>query len=109
LNNTFVNTIVTALHESQWTLLLQRIGVDAMIYLLTQASMFVSLPNGCLCQMTGPLLLHVAPKPECERAAEYSNKRKRSTTDNGLSDRLLKRMKIASTAGPKQPIFKLHM
>ncbi|KAJ4477297.1 hypothetical protein J3R30DRAFT_3212875, partial [Lentinula aciculospora] len=61
LNNSFVNTIVTAMQGLQWKLLLQRIGVDAMIYLLTQTSMFVSLPNGCLCQMTGPLLLHTVP------------------------------------------------
>ncbi|KAJ4494818.1 hypothetical protein C8J55DRAFT_387945, partial [Lentinula edodes] len=61
LNNLFVNTIVTALQRLEWNLLLQRIGVDAMIYLLTQTSMFVSLPNGCLCQMTGPLLLHAIP------------------------------------------------
>ncbi|KAF9061333.1 hypothetical protein BDP27DRAFT_1163730, partial [Rhodocollybia butyracea] len=57
ISNPFVNTIITALQGPEWALLLQRIGVDAMIHLLTKTSVFVSLPNGCLCQMTGPLLL----------------------------------------------------
>ncbi|KAJ3766420.1 hypothetical protein FB446DRAFT_653838 [Lentinula raphanica] len=108
LHNTFVNTIVTALQEPQWTSLLQRIGVDAMIHLLTRTSMFTSLPNGCLCQMTGPILLHVIPKSECERIAECSNKRKRPNIDNGPSDRSLKRIKISCTASAQPPIFKLR-
>jgi hypothetical protein len=38
------------------------IGEDAMIHLLTETSIFVSLPNGCLCQITGEPLIHISPK-----------------------------------------------
>ncbi|KAI0300909.1 hypothetical protein BC826DRAFT_890160, partial [Russula brevipes] len=53
VNNFFVNTIVTALQEPDWERLLGRIGESAMLHLLTQASIFVPLPNECLCQLTG--------------------------------------------------------
>jgi hypothetical protein len=33
-----------------------------MIHLLTETSIFVSLPNGCLCQITGEPLIHISPK-----------------------------------------------
>jgi hypothetical protein len=32
-----------------------------MLYLLTETSIFVSLPNQCLCQMTGEPLIHIVP------------------------------------------------
>ncbi|KAF9267885.1 hypothetical protein L218DRAFT_855125, partial [Marasmius fiardii PR-910] len=51
--NEFANTLVTALYTPEWGILLQRIGRQAMTHLLTMTSIFVSLPNGCLCQMTG--------------------------------------------------------
>ncbi|KAF9052479.1 hypothetical protein BDZ89DRAFT_905332, partial [Hymenopellis radicata] len=54
-----VNTIATALGNKEWSILLQRIGVDVMFHLLTQTSIFISLPNECLCQMTGPPLIHI--------------------------------------------------
>ncbi|KAJ8072353.1 Telomerase reverse transcriptase [Marasmius tenuissimus] len=53
VTNVFVNTLVTALQGSEWSLLLKRIGMQAMLHLLTRTSLFLSLPNGCLCQMTG--------------------------------------------------------
>ncbi|KXN91623.1 hypothetical protein AN958_12475 [Leucoagaricus sp. SymC.cos] len=56
--NISVNTIVTALLGPEWEALLRRIGVATMLHLLTETSIFISLPNGCLCQMTGePLSL----------------------------------------------------
>ncbi|KIK10192.1 hypothetical protein K443DRAFT_61217, partial [Laccaria amethystina LaAM-08-1] len=53
ITNFFVNTVITTLQEPQWDLLLRRIGVDAMLHLLTDTSLFLSLPNGCFCQVTG--------------------------------------------------------
>ncbi|KAI0663882.1 hypothetical protein C8Q70DRAFT_885740, partial [Cubamyces menziesii] len=53
LTNYFVNTMVTAMQAPHWETLLQRIGEDAMLHLLVDTSLFVSLPNDCLCQMTG--------------------------------------------------------
>ncbi|TBU41939.1 hypothetical protein BD309DRAFT_1039323 [Dichomitus squalens] len=53
--------MVTALQAQEWETLLQRVGEDAMFHLLTETSVFVSLPNGCLCQMTGDPVLHMKP------------------------------------------------
>ncbi|TFK45862.1 hypothetical protein OE88DRAFT_1610977, partial [Heliocybe sulcata] len=54
ISNTHVNTIALALQAPEWEMLLQRlIGADAMFYLLTGTSVFVALPNDCLCQVTG--------------------------------------------------------
>ena len=39
-----------------------RIGESAMLHLLTEASIFVPLPNECLCQLTGmPLVFLPSP------------------------------------------------
>jgi hypothetical protein len=82
VNNFFVNTNVTALQGSDWERLLRRfvlppvkdflfvtharhwirIGECAMFHLLTEASIFVPLPNECLCQLTGmPLVFRTSP------------------------------------------------
>lgn len=40
-----------------------RIGEDIMFHLLTELSIFVPLPNDCLCQVTGEPILHMkAPR-----------------------------------------------
>ncbi|KAI1796871.1 hypothetical protein LXA43DRAFT_491424 [Ganoderma leucocontextum] len=67
LTNYFVNTMVTALQAQEWETLLQRIGEDAMFHLLTETSIFASLPNGCLCQMTGDPVLHMKPPVSAPR------------------------------------------
>ena len=38
-----------------------RVGEDVVFHLLTETSIFASLPNGCLCQMTGDPVLHLKP------------------------------------------------
>ena len=40
---------------------LYRVGEDVMFHLLAETSMFASLPNGCLCQLTGDPILHMRP------------------------------------------------
>ncbi|KAJ7455325.1 hypothetical protein B0H11DRAFT_1739971, partial [Mycena galericulata] len=57
LVNLHVNTNVTALHAPEWEVLLQRIGTDAMLHLLTDTSLFIALPNECLCQLVGEPIL----------------------------------------------------
>jgi len=37
------------------------IGEDAMLHLLTETHIFVSLPNDCLCQMTGEPIIYTVP------------------------------------------------
>ncbi|CDO70652.1 hypothetical protein BN946_scf184756.g19 [Trametes cinnabarina] len=61
LVNYFVNTIVTALQAPEWESLLNRIGEEAVFHLLTETSIFVSLPNGCLCQVTGDPIVNIRP------------------------------------------------
>ncbi|EPT01424.1 hypothetical protein FOMPIDRAFT_17886, partial [Fomitopsis schrenkii] len=51
--NYFLNTVVTALEAAEWRLLFERIGEDSMFHLLTETSVFIPLPNECLCQVTG--------------------------------------------------------
>ncbi|KAI0043825.1 hypothetical protein FA95DRAFT_1458892, partial [Auriscalpium vulgare] len=59
--NEHVNTNITALQGSQWERLLKRIGGGAMVHLLTETSIFVSLPNECLCQLTGRPVVELKP------------------------------------------------
>lgn len=40
-----------------------RIGADAMLHLLLKTSLFISLPNGCLCQLTGEPLIFASLPP----------------------------------------------
>ncbi|KAI0749800.1 hypothetical protein C8Q80DRAFT_1058573, partial [Daedaleopsis nitida] len=61
LTNYFVNTMITALQAPEWEMLLHRIGENAMFHLLTETSVFVSLPNGCLCQLTGDAIVNLKP------------------------------------------------
>ncbi|KAJ7030376.1 hypothetical protein C8F04DRAFT_889260, partial [Mycena alexandri] len=53
IRNLHVNTNVTALQAPEWETLLQRIGTDAMLHLLVDTSLFIALPNDCLCQLVG--------------------------------------------------------
>ncbi|KAF9147000.1 hypothetical protein BG015_011419, partial [Linnemannia schmuckeri] len=48
------NTLEIFVRSAHWETLLQRIGQPAMLYLLTQTSIFAALPNNCYCQITGP-------------------------------------------------------
>lgn len=88
--NKWVNTIVTALQAPEWEALLQRywsskikvscilklylrVGVDAIVHLLTEVSVYVALPNGCFCQMTGEPV-HFRKALEARAAGALQNK-----------------------------------
>ena len=78
--NFFVNTMVSVLRSYDWCLLLQRyesralpenkielrllssVGEDAMLGLLSGTSIFLQLPNGCLCQATGKPMCALRPR-----------------------------------------------
>ncbi|KAF9778987.1 hypothetical protein BJ322DRAFT_980083, partial [Thelephora terrestris] len=51
--NTAINTIVNFLQGDSWVRLLSRVGEDVVLQLFTGTSIFIPLPNGCLCQVTG--------------------------------------------------------
>ncbi|OAQ26960.1 hypothetical protein K457DRAFT_60515, partial [Linnemannia elongata AG-77] len=50
------NTLETFVRSEHWETLMRRIGQPAMVYLLTQTSIFAALPNNCYCQITGPAI-----------------------------------------------------
>ncbi|RXW18136.1 hypothetical protein EST38_g7715 [Candolleomyces aberdarensis] len=53
--------MVPAFENSEWDQLLDRIGVDPMLHLLMDTSIFIPLPNGCLCQVTGEPIVFLTP------------------------------------------------
>ncbi|KAG2017771.1 hypothetical protein CC2G_007253 [Coprinopsis cinerea AmutBmut pab1-1] len=94
------NTIVSVFDSPEWTTLLSKIGVDAMLHLLTETSIFIPLPNGCLCQVTGEPLLFLRPlakdasvdgetRPACTKAVK-----RKYQGDLGTSARPHKRRRL---------------
>lgn len=79
-----------------------RIGIDAMIHLLSQTCLFVSLPNDCLCQMTGEPVIHMLPsvsswtRPATTQKAETATSKKRAVPDPDEHQRPSKRLKVNS-------------
>ncbi|KAK7033241.1 hypothetical protein R3P38DRAFT_789172 [Favolaschia claudopus] len=57
--NTHVNTNIVALQAPEWATLLERIGTDAMLHLLTDTSIFITLPNDCFCQLVGEPIIYI--------------------------------------------------
>ncbi|KAF8501633.1 hypothetical protein F5888DRAFT_1608844 [Russula emetica] len=106
VNNFFVNTNVTALQGSDWERLLERIGESAMFHLLTEASIFVPLPNECLCQLTGMPLVFL-PSPAIDLVANSvstgpvsSEKRKRKASPH--PEEPSSKMRIQRTFGRRE-------
>ncbi|KAF8239740.1 hypothetical protein L208DRAFT_1236556 [Tricholoma matsutake] len=113
ITNYFVNTIITALQAPEWETLLQRIGADAMLHLLTETHFFVSLPNDCLCQMTGEPVIHMVPRAShiseqtstasLSRGDVQAGKRPFPFPDAHRGERQTKRLKVdASTPTHRQ-------
>ncbi|KAK7690659.1 hypothetical protein QCA50_005758 [Cerrena zonata] len=92
----YLNTVVSALYGAQWNDLFHRIGEDAMLHLLTETSIFISLPNGCFCQMTGePIVNFKAPINLSHRPpAQVDNDRKRKASDDTGDERPRKRCRL---------------
>ena len=51
------------------------IGEDAMLHLLTETHIFVSLPNDCLCQMTGEPIIYTVPRNDEDTRVDLSIRR----------------------------------
>ena len=118
VNNFFVNTIVTALQGPDWERLLERcaprdillffmcltpdvvirIGESAMFHLLTEASIFVPLPNECLCQLTGMPLVFL-PSPTIDFVAN-------SVSTGPVSSENRKRK---ASPHPEEPFSKMRL
>lgn len=112
ITNFFVNTVITTLQEPQWDLLLRRIGVDAMLHLLTDTSLFLSLPNGCFCQVTGEPIIHMIPaisqvEESClqtQNVIPAIASQKRPLSDlPGQNNKARKRRKLNPTYGGQTP------
>lgn len=89
--------------------MLYRIGEDAMFHLLTETCLFVPLPSGSFCQMTGPHIVHRRPPqlvPSSTRQAEGPSssedaggmKRKRIVNTRDPGERLAKRQRTGSSS-----------
>lgn len=133
ITNTFVNTMITAIQAPEWEELLYRwvnkvglcrnvkltvdsIGIDAMLHLLTETSVFLSLPNGCLCQVTGIPVIFVTPIVQsdqtlfslqpCEQGGTTSNK-KRPFPALDKEERPCKRQKLGNFTSSRSGVKSL--
>lgn len=111
ITNYYVNTIVTALQSSEWECLLQRyrstfpcgtffilpsMGAEVMLHILINTSIFIALPNDCLCQVTG-IPLQPPPRPSRQKKTESAGptlRAKRKAQDSDLLP--TKRVKLLS-------------
>lgn len=119
VENNNMNTIVTSLQGEEWKLLLarqvlilivldlsptdssHRIGEDAMMHLLTETAIFLSLPNNCFCQMTGEPLINFPP-PRLPMDPGISSPGKRLTKLPSLDERPTKLQRTDSSYGSRQ-------
>lgn len=101
-----------------------RIGADAMLHLLLKTSIFASLPNECLCQLTGePLIFvslpgassilatHTVPRKE-KRKLESSGAllpRKRQKLVSGASYAGSRPIKVSSRNQPLEKYVVSHL
>ncbi|KAH9481585.1 Telomerase reverse transcriptase [Psilocybe cubensis] len=99
ITNYFLNTVITALQAEEWENLLSRIGEDAMLHLLTETSIYVSLPNGCLCQLTGEPLINTAPPAYNDESLpkKMTQKRLHENATDTHNERPAKRLKLESS------------
>ncbi|KAL7279239.1 hypothetical protein ACG7TL_007079 [Trametes sanguinea] len=106
LVNYFVNTIVTALQGQDWELLLNRIGEEAMLHLLTETSVFVSLPNGCFCQLTGDPIVNIRPSDLSDRSVVPFTSKNSSLAERS---RGIKRRLVAGHSTDSRPAKRRKM
>lgn len=125
ITNYFINTVITAFHAPEWAMLLDRwdpevtfrdaitqfwsfrIGEDAMLHLLVETSIFVALPNGCLCQLSGEPVIYMTPRIHDEQTldpeksgkpTQLGGKRPRLISDGEKDERPKKRQKLDGPA-----------
>ena len=72
-----------------------------MIHLLTQTSIFVSLPNGSLCQLAGEPLIHAIPQVNDIKALRVTCKRSLSETDTEQKSRKRRKLESSTNARPQ--------
>ena len=84
-------------------LYLPRVGTDVIFHLLTEASIFIALPNNCYCQLVGePILSLTTPTilrqalPACSAPHEDYGHLKRPRAACDVGDRPAKRLKISN-------------
>jgi len=80
------------------------IGEAPMLHLLTETSIFLSLPNGCLCQLAGDPMIYLTPKIQATSdpsvnaptngTQETRGKRQRRNAPNEAEDRPNKRRRL---------------
>ncbi|PFH53166.1 hypothetical protein AMATHDRAFT_39050 [Amanita thiersii Skay4041] len=97
IENSGINTIVDSLQELEWETLLRRVGMDVMIHLLTETSIFISLPNDCFCQMSGKFIHYLTPITQGRTRKPLQIGGKRSHVSNGEQELPNKRLKVCNS------------
>ncbi|KAJ3546316.1 hypothetical protein NMY22_g2104 [Coprinellus aureogranulatus] len=88
------NGVASAFQTPEWNRLLHRIGVDPIIHLLTRTSIFISLPNECLCQLTGEPITNIPFSFPAHPPEQEANAAKRSAPVFDSNTRPCKRRKL---------------
>ncbi|RUP46720.1 hypothetical protein BC936DRAFT_146596 [Jimgerdemannia flammicorona] len=68
VENPFPNSLVTQVKSQCWASLLERIGDAAMVYILMHTFIFLALPNGSYCQLTGIQLSELPLPPATQNS-----------------------------------------
>lgn len=101
-NLAFSVNIIISLYRIPEINTYESIGEDAMLHLLTETSIFVSLPNGCLCQLTGePLINTMPPVYDIGLSKKIGRKRINEDAPDVRSERPAKRPKLDLSAIPQ--------
>lgn len=66
-----------------------------MMHMLTETSVFVTLPNGCLCQLMGEPIIHVRVSTRPANGIQSTRPAKRSSLQDPSHEPLAKRLKIS--------------
>ena len=108
--NTAINTIVNALQGESWVRLLSRfatilgveprvdevdrVGEDVLLHLFTETSVFIPLPNGCLCQVTGEHIHNLAQLPQTPSPSLPDAAKRKASEVGEVEPRPSKRRKL---------------
>lgn len=83
-----------------------------MLSLLTETSIFISLPNQCLCQMTGAPIISTAPDPHTSETAQsglVASKRVFPFVEQLEGQRPIKRQKSSNVVEPASNAMKMEL
>ncbi|KIY69092.1 hypothetical protein CYLTODRAFT_241785 [Cylindrobasidium torrendii FP15055 ss-10] len=69
------SSVVRAFQSEEWSILFSSVGADRLLDTLTNASIFMTLPNDCLLQLTGKSIPRPSP-PARDKPHKYTSKKR---------------------------------